>query len=402
MNPRTKRILQIIGIVLVFFFFVYLIFALLFSGAPSITEISQEDDRESEEGFDGLSGSDTFTDRLFEDKDEEEIVLEVSDIADGGEATSVQLTSSAVTSPTLSSGSQITFYNPTDGGFYEIDSNGNITLLSSATFPEADTVVFSDTSNKVALEFPDGSNIVYDLETGKQTTLPSHWEDFEFSDDGEEFVSKSITGASTLVLTNSDGSQAVNIAELGPNASEVTLNWSPNNSIVAFSETGSAQSAFGRQEIYLIDDRGKAIGSIIVEGTNFSAIWAPSGNYILYSIAASSDKDRPALWFTNTNGDIGSSRTNLNLPTWVEKCTFQDETYVICGIPDEVPNFSGFDHRLVDSGDSIYRINISTGVTQLIADLTDELQIENLFVSDDASLLYFTDQFGILNRLRLR
>ncbi len=402
MNPRTKRILQITGIVLVFFFFVYLIFALLFSGAPSITQISPEDERQSEEGFSGLSGSEDFTDRLFSDDDEEDTALEVSDIADGGEVTSVQLTSSAVTSPTLSNGSKITFYNPTDGGFYEIDSNGNITLLSDATFPEADTVVFSDTSSKVALEFPDGSNIVYDLETGKQTTLPSHWEDFEFSDDGEELVSKSITGASTLVLTNSDGSQAVNIAELGSNAHEITLNWSPNNSIVAFSETGSAQSAFGRQEIYLIDDRGEAIGSIIVEGTNFSAIWAPSGNYILYSIAATADNDRPALWFTNTSGDIGSKRTNLNIPTWVEKCTFQDETYVICGIPDEVTNYSGFDHRLIESGDSIYRINISTGVTQLIGDLTDELQVENLSVSEDASILYFTDQFGLLNRLRLR
>ena len=400
MNPRTKRILQIVGLVVFVIFLIWLVFALLFKGAPSINPITTtETDTESATG---LAGSETVSDRLFGGSDDEDTALPTSDIADGGEVTSVQLTSSAITSPTLTSGSKITFYNPTDGGFYEIDSNGNITSLSSASFPSAETVVFDDTGNKAALEFPDGSNIVYDISTGKQTTFPSHWEEFEFSDDGDELVSKSITGAPTLVLTNSDGTQAANIAELGSNAHEIELNWSPNNSIVGFSETGSAQSAFGRQEIYLIDDRGEAIGSIIVEGKNFSAIWSPSGNFILYSIADTTNNDLPALWFTNAVGDIGSSRTNLQIPTWVEKCTFQDETYVICAIPDEVPNHSGFDHRIVTSGDSLYRINIATGVTQIIADPIEDIQIENLSVSDDGSILYFTDANGILNRLRLR
>lgn len=402
MNPRTKRILQIIGLVLFVVFLIWLIVALLFRGAPSISPIVTADPAGETTVSTGLTESNTATDRLFSGSDDAATTLPVSDIADGGEVTSVQLTSSAITSPTLTSGSKITFYNPTDGGFYEIDSNGNIISLSSAAFPSAETVVFDDQGSKAALEFPDGSNIVYDITSGKQTTFPSHWEEFEFSDDGDELVSKSITGAPTLVLTNSDGTQASNIAELGSNAHEIELNWSPNNSIVGFSETGSAQSAFGRQEIYLIDDTGNAIGSIIVEGTNFSAIWSPSGNYILYSVADTANKDRPALWYTNAAGDIGSSRTNLNLPTWVEKCTFQDETYVICGIPDEVPNYSGFDHRIVTSGDSIYRINISTGVTQLIADPISDIQIEHLSVSDDGSILYFTDQYGLLNRLRLR
>ncbi len=398
------RVLTFIGATL---FMAFLLYYFLLRKTPVITPSDNVADETLDDGTGAsLVGSDEAGDRTTPTTVPTDTGLQPSAIADGGPTLTLQLTSSSVTTPTISNGDEITFYDPSDGSFYSIDSNGNLVKLSDANFPLADDVVFSDDANKVALEFPDGSNIIYDISTEKQTTLPAHWEEFGFAPDSEEVASKSVTVdpyARALIVTNTDGSQASAIAGLGNNQDDVTINWSPNASIVAFSETGSAQSAFGRQEIFLLDPNGEAVGAIIVEGSNFSSIWSPSGENILYSVASTSRNDRPSLWIVDGSGtDIGSSRQELAVETWVEKCTFKDESTVLCGVPRVVPNFSGFDHRIVTSGDDLYEINLNTGRTSLLAELTVEMQMHNLSVSEDGSRLYFTDEFGRLNTLALR
>ena len=406
MSERLKMILRVLAFVGVTLFMAFLLYYFLLRKTPVITPSDDVADETLDSTGGSLTGSDEAGDRTTPTTDIPDTGLQPSAVADGGPTLTLQLTSSPVTTPTISNGNEITFYDPSDGSFYSIDSNGNLVKLSDANFPLADDVVFSDDANKVALEFPDGSNIIYDLATEKQTTLPAHWEEFGFAPNSEEVASKSLTVdpyARSLVVTNTDGSQASAIAGLGNNEDDVTINWSPNSSIVAFSETGSAQSAFGRQEIFLLDPNGEAVGAIIVEGTNFSSIWSPSGENILYSIASTSNNDRPSLWLVDGSGtDIGSGRQELNVETWVEKCTFKDETFVLCAVPRVVPNFSGFDHRIVTSGDDLYQINLSTGRTSLLAEMVTEIQMHNLSVSDDGGRLYFTDEFGRLNTLALR
>lgn len=331
--------------------------------------------------------------------------LPASPIADGGPTLTTQLTSSPISAPVLTSGQQISYYDPADGRFYTIDRDGNITPISEARFPSASNITLAPTGSVAALTFPDGRNIVYDLLSGRQTTMPSHWDEFAFTENGSQLAGKSLAPESgnSLVITNSDGSQASAIANLGNNADEVKINWSPAGNVVAFSETGSAQSAFGRQEIYVIDTNGKAIGTLVVEGSNFSAKWAPNGTHILYSVAQTSRNDRPSLWFVEAAGNnIGSGRKNLNLETWVEKCAFQDDTFVICAVPKQVTDHSGFDHRLITSGDNLYQVNTATGRSTLLAEPAVEMQMFNLRISSDASLLYFTDANGRLNSMRLR
>ena len=407
MSERTKIMLRITAFVASTLLIAFLVYWFLLRTAPSITPPDAVPDALPDSPIGGLTGSDNVDERPTTGGPNEVGPggLTPSDVADGGPTQTVQLTSSAVTSPTVS-GNQISFYDPSDGSFYSIDASGNLIRRSNASFPLADTVTFSNDTSKVALEFPDGSNIIYDINTDKQTTLPAHWQEFSFAPTSTEVASKSVTVdpyARALVVTSTDGSQATAIAGLGNNVDDVTINWSPNNAIVAFSETGSAQSAFGRQEIFLIDTSGEAAGALIVEGSNFSAAWSPSGEQILYSVARTANNDRPSLWLVDGSGqDIGSGRIDLGVETWVEKCTFRDETFVLCAVPRQVPNFSGFDHRLVTSGDDLYQVNVSTGRAFLLAEMTTEIQMHNLTVSQDGSLLYFTDAFGRLNSLRLR
>lgn len=406
MTSRLVFLAKIFGVIAITAIFGVLLYFLFFRGGPDITPDTPGQtgtDQGSTSSTGGLTPSQSGGDRTNTGGGTDQGgSLPSSPIADGGPTLTVQLTSSSAQSPTLTEGNKITFYDKKSGAFYLIDTNGELLQLNSNTFPEAETVVFSTNAQKAALEFPDGSNIVYDLLTDKQTTLPSHWEDFTFSPDSEQLVSKSMGSdpySRTLVVTNANGSQAEAIAILGNNADEVELTWSPNDTVVAFSETGSSQSAFGRQEIYLIDKNGDANNALIVEGSNFEAIWSPSGNGILYSVADPARNDRPSLWYSSADG---SNRQELSVETWVEKCTFKSETSVICAIPKEVKNYSGFDHRLIDAGDNLYEINLTSKRSTLLAELTTEMQMFNLTLSNDQSILYFSDGAGRLNSMRLR
>jgi len=374
---------------------------LLFTGAPLIVEeevIVSED----EVTTGGLTGAQEAGDRAVGEEDEVEGLP--SAIATGAETFTQQLTSSAVVSPTMIDGTGIAFYNPIDGRFYTIDESGELVAMSLAQFPDAETVVFADTADVVAIEFPDGSNIIYDFETETQTTLPSHWEEFDFSSDGEEVASKSITSdpmQNSLVVTSTDGSKTQVLTPLGTNDDKVTVNWSTNNNVVGFSETGGSSLGFGRYEIYIIGSDGEESGNLIIEGGGFSALWSPTSSTILYSAAWTANNDRPSLWIVDGTGDIGSNRENLGVETWVEKCTFKSDSTIICAVPNSVTNGSGLDHRLIDSDDSLYEININTGFISLLGFPALDMQMSNLYISDDDSVLYFTDEYGRLNYMRL-
>lgn len=325
-----------------------------------------------------------------------------SDVAEGGPTLTTRLTSSSVRSATIMADGSIAYYDPNDGRFYTIDENGNIIPISDTRFPDAETVVLSDNAQVAALEFPDGSNIIYDFESESQTTLPSHWEEFDFSPDSEIVASKSLSSnpnSNTLVVTATDGTGTQVVAPLGNSAVDVTLNWSPNGNVVGFSETGTIQSNFGTYEIFLIGEDGEASGKLVTEGTNFSATWAPDNSAILYSVAESDNSYKSALWVTDSDG---SNRRRLGVQTWVEKCTFSSSTEIYCAIPREFPIGGGEDHSVVTAPDDVYKININSGRATLIAQPVLDLQMFDLSVTDAEDLLYFADQNGLLNFIRLR
>ena len=398
MTERAKLSLRIVIFIIASLGFGVLLLYILFHRPPAITpepDLLPPGDTSGTEqpppvALPGSSGNET----------------EPSAVANGGAVFVTQLTASSVVSPTLVSGRDVAYYDPADGAFYQIDRNGNINALSEARFPAAQTVTFSPDAHAAALEFPDGNNIVYNIERGTQATFPTHWSEFVFANDGTHLASKNLGLDSTnrsLIITSTDGSQATSIANLGNNANEVKISWSPNDDVVAFSETGSAQSAFGRQEIYVIDRNGTAIGTLIVEGSTFSATWSPSGDHILYSVAQTSLNDRPSLWYVEgTGNNIGGSRKNLAVQTWVEKCTFMDDVYLLCAVPREVPDNGGFDHRLVTAPDALVKINVTNGRKELLAIPAINMQMFHLSVSADGSLLYFTDGQNRLNSIQLR
>lgn len=333
--------------------------------------------------------------------------LTPSKVANGGATFTTLLTNTMIESPTVTANGTVAYYDPADGKFYTIDADGNVVALSQQTFPKADNVTFSAGATEAVIEFPDGSNVVYDFETAKQVTLPNHWEDFSFSGDGGEIAAKSVgTDESNraLVMTSADGSSTTVLANLGSNDKKVAVNWSPNNSVVGFSATGvNTGGSFGRQEIYLIGQDGSASGALIVDGTSFHAIWATDGKHMLYSVADPNDGYKAALWYADSRGDReGDSRRKMGIKTTVDKCTFTSATIAYCAVPREMPNGGGSNSSLITSYDDVYKLDVASGNARLVAIPAADTRIFSPTVSADGAYFYYTDSSGRLNVIRLK
>lgn len=319
-------------------------------------------------------------------------------------------TSRLVDGPTLgqtinSKTGQVQYYNPADGKFYGVDQNGQTNLLSNKVFYNVSDVTWSKDGNKAVLEYPDSSKVVYDFATKKQATLAKHWEDFDFSANGDKLVMKSLgmdPDNRYLAITNSDGSGGKVIEYIGENDKRVYPSWSPNNQIVAMYTEGID---YDRQTVYFIGLNNENFKSTVIPGRGFQQQWSPDGNRLLYSVYYGENQMKPMLWIVDASGSqIGNNRQMLNVQTWAEKCNFSGSNELYCAVPTSLDYGAGFLPSLSDqTPDQIYKINTQTGTKQLMAIPDNDVTISNLFVSPDGNNLYFTNKnTGSINKIKLR
>lgn len=407
MLDRSKRLLILLGCAVALGFVVLVIYLVFFRLTPvNPTPPSVEDAIDSStNGSLPSAGSGTVGRGSAEDSSAPPPSL----VADGGATKTTRLTSSAITEPHLASdGSSIVYYNPADGRFYRVNTDGTTTRLSDKQFPDAEAIVWDNTTSQVAIEFPDGSNILFAFDTEEQTTLPAHWEDFAFSPDDNQVIAKSIGNnatARTLVITNTDGSNTESIQALGENADLVDVAWSPNDQVVAFADTGASavSGGIGRKMIYPIGKNNENFKGLVVEGLNFHAIWSPDGKQILYDVSGDTSDYKPLLWIVDgTSQTMGENRRSLGLNTWVEKCAFADNDTIYCAVPATLSTGAGLQPDVNTANDRIYKISLDSGKTKVIGYPNTLTQMSNLTVSDDGAYLYYTDASDRLQYLRLK
>lgn len=408
MHERLKFILKIVLFLGVSVLIALAIYFVFFRTAAPIEEPSIETATEGDTlPSAGIGAPGTTADGEITPEDAEQIRLTPSPIAKGGATFTTLLTNTSIQSPTVTANGTVAYYDPADGKFYTIDENGNVVAMSQVSFPKADTVTFDAAATAAVIEFPDGSNVIYDFETAKQVTLPSHWEDFSFSGNGDKIAAKSIGSDESnraLVITNTDGTETKVIAALGANDAKVTVSVSPNDNVLGFSATGGTTSgSFGRREIYLIGPDGSASGMLIVDGTKFKNIWAPNGKNLLYSVSDPNNLYKAALWYADSKGDReGTSRRKMGISTTVDKCTFVSNTTAYCGVPREMPANGGSDPSVILASDDLYKLNISTGDATLVAIPAADTKIFSPSVSSDGSNFFYADASGRLNVIRLK
>ena len=317
-----------------------------------------------------------------------------SAIAAGGLTKANAITRNPTLGSTLTSDGKVQYYDQNEGKFYRIDDKGNIVALSDKVFYGVDGVVWAPDKNQAIIEYPDGNKILYNFQDKSQVTLPAHWQDFSFSPDSGQIVSKSLGMDEEnrwLVISNDDGSKATALENIGTNDKNVQVNWSPNNQIVA---TYTEGLDFNRQKVFFVGLNGENFKSTIVEGRGFESKWSTTGDKLLYSVYSTATDLNPQLWIVGGSGDnIGQGRQSITLNTWADKCTFASNDEIYCAVPQTLEKGSGMFPELADkTKDNLYKINLATGGKELIAVPDGAYNISDVMVPSDKENLYFTDK----------
>lgn len=299
-------------------------------------------------------------------------------------------------SPALSpDGRAVSYYDPSDSHFYRVGPDGARIALSDKQFYNVEQATWSPNQDRAIIEYPDGSNILFDFQTQQQVTIPKHWEDFAFTADGAEIAGKSIgTDPENrwLIVANPDGSGAIPVEPLGGNADKVLVSWSPTKEVVALAKTGEA-IGFGREEIIPLGLHNENFRGLQVEGLGFTSIWSKNGRELIYSVYSQESGYKPELWVVEASGDrMGNNRRRLNVQTWADKCVPAGDTMLLCAVPLTMPDGAGFERSIAESSpDSLYRIDLKTGLRTLIAVPDSKSSITKLMVSADGRSLFFQE-----------
>jgi len=330
----------------------------------------------------------------------------VSDVASGGLTKVDKIVDSDIKGLTASQNG-LQYYNVNDQKFYRINENGVPEQLSDKLFYKVDNVTWANNGDKAILEYPDGSNILYDFKTGRQVTLPKEMEEFSFDASNSKIAAKWIGNNDDdnwLVFSNDDGSSMSLIEPLGDQSYNTFVDFSPDNQIAIINRKYvDAQ----RQEIYPIGLHGETLRSFVVNGAGFDYNWSPEGDSMVYSVYNEDTNYNPNLWITNgKTSELGDVKVSLNVSTWPDKCTFAGEDGMYCAVPQGLPRGAGLYPEIAERyPDNFYYINLNSGVKTLIASPVGEngsYSASNLFISPDGTMLYFTDTNGNLQSIRLK
>lgn len=397
---KYKRLFLIIGFVIVILILGYLLYAVFFK--PSAPETAPTN-LATTTAPGGLPISPKGPGQIITpapstglpDRGEEGGGRQASEVANGGLTKTTEINNAESLGATLgANNSDVQFYNKSDGKFYRLDKNGSAAALSEKVFHAAQNIKWSPTKNEAIVEYPDGSNIIYNFSAKKQITLPKHWKDFDFSPNGNEIVTKSLgldPNNRWLAVSNEDGSKVKAIEALGENESIVYPSWSPNNQTIAMYTKGVD---FDRQEVFFVGLNNENFKSLTVEGRGFQYKWQPSGNQLLYSVYSSKNNLKPMLWLDNARGEsIGSARRSLNVETWANKCSFASDKDLYCAVPEKLEEGAGlFPELAQNTRDQLYKIDTQTGLKKLIAVPDGSYNMSNLIISNGEEYLYFTDE----------
>ncbi|MBT4403022.1 hypothetical protein HOC90_04235 [Candidatus Falkowbacteria bacterium] len=385
-----KKIALVIGFLLVTFFFGFLIYLFFFrpmlvSPPANINEEIPPTNTVRNLNTNGSLPSDNNTNKAPGRKSTED------DTADGGLTRTKKIVTDGVKGVEMDlDNNQVVYYNRHDGKFYKINKNGESVLLSEKTFFDVRNITWSLDKDTVIMEYPDGSNIAYNFEAEKQTTLPLSWEEFEFAPDNNKVITKtygSRKNDNQLIIADLKTGQAKIIEGLGDKGDNFQIAWSPDNQVVAFfTETID----FDHQEVYFIGQHSENFKSIIVDGLGFQGKWSPKGDKILYSVYNSTSNYEPTLWITSKSG---AYKKRLFVNTWAEKCTFYSDNIIYCGVPQQLGEMMGLSpNYALKVDDDIYRIDIDRNMSEKIATPETGHNIEKLMVDENEKTLYFSDR----------
>lgn len=291
-------------------------------------------------------------------------------------------------------GKSVVTFDEFSGTFYRVGPDGVPTKMSEQKFTGAQEITWTPQADKAFIQFPDGSNIVYDFEKQRQTTVPPHWNEPSFSPDGDQMSFKSLAEDPDnrwFAVANADGTNARAVEPLLKKAGLFIPSWSPSGQVAGFFHEGVD---FDRQKLFFLGLNGENFKAAVVPGRGLELKWSPRGDRLLFSVYSRSSAFKPELWIVDALGDaIGNNRKRLRLNTWAHKCTFADNDTVYCAVPLTLEEGAGLLPTWGDSGeDHIYKVDLETGERTKVAQPPEKRTMDSIVVSKDQDVLYFVDK----------
>jgi len=285
-------------------------------------------------------------------------------------------------------------YDRVDGYFYSVNTFGTRTRLSDQRYPNVEDISWSPNADKAILEFPDGTNVLYDFRANKQVSLPKSWQDFEFNDQGTKIAFKDINfnlDYNWLAISDPDGSKQKYIEPIADKGDRIEVNWSKSGHVVA---TYNKAANSTTTQIHLIGQYGENYRAIDAKGFGVQSKWVPDGRRMIYHGYSIDTDNKPMLYIVDAYGDrVGYNNNALNLNTWIDKCTFEGESTMYCAVPKYLPDNAGFQPTIADEiPDYIYKVDLASGAKSIIAEPELSYTIDSMEVSSDGQYLYFTDK----------
>ena len=318
-------------------------------------------------------------------------------VASGGITKVTDLSFTKTTSISLATnGSNIRSYDPDSGKFYETTPSGQRVSLTDRIYKSVEKVNWASNKDEVILEFPDGSNILYNFESDKQVSLPKDWAEFSFNNNSDKIGFKDLNNNPDyrfLAIANPDGSEQQYIEPLGSKPNDFKVDWSPNEKIVAQYKTGKSAEF---SKLFFVGKNGENFKAVTVNGYGLETKWTPDGSKLLYSAHNIYSSNKPLLHIVDASGEnIGYNHQSLKLNTWADKCSFAGTKTVYCAVPKELPAGANYVPELADNiADYIYKVDLQTGSKSFVAEPEFGYTIDQITVSEDGENLYFTDKFS--------
>ncbi len=408
-----KKILMVIGFVVITIGLVWLVWRLFFYRGPTPEEIRQRIIEENISKFPEAGQrqiSRTFP-QIPELTEEEIRQRRLQDTAQGGEVKTLPVTQDKVLDPVPVPGAEaVVAYDPDEGYFYKITEDGEKILMTDDRFYKVRAVTWSKGGDRAIIEYPDGSNILYDFTKRKAVTLPKEIVQPEFTP-SEAIVAKTESDdpdKNWLIYMEKDGTVKF-VEDLGRYGSRVQTEVSPNELFIALHYK---PLGIDKAEVFFLGKNKENFKSFVVDGFSFRGRFSPDGTRLLYSVLREQEGYRPSLWVVSASeATIGQNKKRLNIDTWVHKCTFSENNprFIYCGVPEELPENIG----LLPAGysqtkDVFYRVDLSTGISKLIAIPADEngrmaVSVVDIWLDKDEEGLYFWDAYtGKVFKIRLR
>lgn len=286
-------------------------------------------------------------------------------------------------------GGSVQYYDAGRQQFVRLQADGSVDPLSAAKFYGVSDVTWAPGGSKAILAYPDGSNVLYDFATQQQATLPRAMDNFSFDPTGQKLASL-YKGSSPeeqwLVVSNPDGSQIQLVEPISGKVDSFQPNWAPNGQVVGlFHETVDGS----RQQVVPIGRNGENFRSFTAPGLGFVGSWSPSGERLLYSVHSSDGK--PQLYLADGRPQtFGSNSQPLGLAANADQCAFSG-TAVYCASLDNPPALvSQYPELAVGQPASLWRVDLTTGVTQRMGQLPANMTPGRVFTSDQG--VYVADQ----------